>query len=237
MLGRSNENYTDMAWSRLDLSEIEAVLQAVGAELNGIPTAPGELITPDVLRRFLEGYRYVDALLAERIEIFAYGQSRRLLELNHRVLCGISPERRTQFAAHLAETERRFYETPDGGITQLHDWAERNRSKPARTFAAGVFVHAVSTPQLFVEGNRRTATLLASYILARSGLPPLVVSPQTYRRFDEISERALAIDRGGFASSIALTLAVNRTADFLLDVADSRFLRQSASASGFGKAP
>ena len=226
-----------MAWSRLDLLEIEAVLQAVGAGLAGVPAGPGVLITPDVLRRFLEGYRYVDALLAERINIFAYGQSRHLLELNHRVLCGISPERRTQFAAHLAETERRFYETPDGGIAQLHDWAERNRSKPARSVAAGVFVHAVSTPQLFIEGNRRTATLLASYILARSGLPPLVVSPQDYRRFDEISERALAIDRGGFASSIALTLAVHRTADFLLDVADPRFLRQPVNAPGIAEVP
>ena len=226
-----------MAWNRLDLIEIEAVLQAVGAGLASCPPGSGELIRLDVLRRLLEGYRYVDALLDERIDIFAYGQSRHLLELNHRVLCGISPERRTQFAAHVAETERRFYEAPEGGIAQLHEWAKRNRSKPATIVAAGVFVHAVSTPQLFIEGNRRTATLLASYILARSGLPPLVVSPQAYRRFDEISERALAIDRRGFASGIVLTLAVHRTADFLLDVADPGFLREPADAAGFGEAP
>ena len=179
----------------------------------------------------MEGYRYVDHLLAERVDIFAYGQSRHLLELNHRVLCGISPERRTQFAGHLAETERRFYDPRDGGIGELHEWVKRNRTKPAYTLAAGVFVVAVSTPQLFIEGNRRTATLLASYVLARAGLPPLVVSPQDYPRFDEISERALAIDRGGFASGIALALAVHRTADFLLATADPRFLCQAAVAT------
>ena len=68
--------------------------------------------------------------------------------------------------------------------------------------------HAVSTPQLFIEGNRRTALLLASYLLARGGLPPVVVTAESYPRFDEISERAVAIDRRGFASGIALTLAI-----------------------------
>ena len=128
----------------------------------------------------MEGYRYVDALLAERVDVFAYGQSRHLLELNHRVLCGITPERRTQFAAHLAETERRFYDRGDGGIGELHDWVQRNRTRPARALAAGVFVHAVSTPQLFIEGNRRTAVLVASYLLARGGLPPVVVTAASY---------------------------------------------------------
>ena len=97
--------------------------------------------------------------------------------------------------------------TRDGGIGELHEWAKRNRNRSrARTLAAGVFVVAVSTPQLFIEGNRRTATLLASYVLARAGVPPLVVTPNDYPQFDEISERALAIDRGGFASGFALTL-------------------------------
>jgi hypothetical protein len=231
---------TGRCWGRLDLAGIEAVLQAVGVRLagaDGVPARPGEPITPDVLRRLMEGYRYVDTLLAERVDIFAYGQSRHLLELNHRVLCGVAPERRIQFAAHLAETERRFYDAPDGGIGEVHEWLKRNRTKPARTIAAGLFVAAVSTPQLFIEGNRRTATLLASYVLARAGLPPLVVSPQDYPRFDEISERALAIDRRGFAGGIALTLAVHRTADFFLATAAPRFLHQAADLSEVGEAP
>ena len=215
------------AWARLDLPAIAEVLLAVAASLAGRPGVPvrgDEPITPEELRRLLEGYRYVNSLLAQRTELFAYGQSRHLLELNHRVLCGTTPERRRQYAAHIAETERRFYGA-DGGIGELHAWVERNRHRPPRSLAAGVFVRAVSTPQLFIEGNRRAAVLLVSYVLARAGLPPLVVPPELYPRFDALCERALAIDRAGFASGIALTLATHRVADFLLEAGDVRFLR------------
>jgi hypothetical protein len=228
VLGRQSEKGPTRPWARINLSEVERVLGGVSEALGGglVGAANGEEpITPDVLRRLLEGYRYVDELLAGRTDIFAYGQSSHILELNHRVLCGISPERRRHYADHLAETERRFYDDREGGIGELHDWYERNRNRPARHLAAGLFVQAVSTPQLFIEGNRRTAVLVASYVLARGGLPPLAVRAEEYPRFDAMSERVLAIDRTGFASGIALTLATHRVADFLLEAGDARLLR------------
>ena len=234
MLRQRFDQGSSLSWGRLDLTAIGDVLEAIGARPSGA-TIDGEPVTNDVLRRLMEGYRYVDALLAERVDVFAYGQSKHLLELNHRVLCGITPERRTQFAGHIAETERRFYDRGLGGIGELHDWVQRNRTRPARTLAAGVFVYVVSTPQLFIEGNRRTAVLVASYLLARGGLPPVVITAESYPSFDEVAERAVAVDRNGFASGIGLTLAIHRVADFLQATADPRFLRQSAAANAVGR--
>src|SRR4029079_16999472 len=90
-------------WARL-------ALDAIGRGIGAIPEPRSP--AGDEVRRFQEGYCYVDALLAGRVDIFAYGQSRHVLELIPRVRCGVTPERRRQFAAHIAATERRFY---DGG--------------------------------------------------------------------------------------------------------------------------
>ncbi len=142
------------------------------------------------------------------------------------MLCGVTPERRQQFAAHIAATERRFYDSgEDGGFGELHAWYRRNRNRPPRALAAGAFVEMVSTPQLFVEGNQRTALLLASYLLARAGQPPVVVRAGDWPRFEAIADRVVAIDRRSITGGIGLTFAAQRAGDFFATVADRRFLR------------
>lgn len=212
-----------MAWSRLDIAAIEAAVRATSV-------VAGSADEPDLLRRLVEGYRYVDELVAARVDLFDYGQSRHLLELNHRVLCGVTPERRAQFAAHIAETERRFYDRPDAGIAEFRDWYLRHRSRPACGLAAGALVQVVSAPQLFIEGNRRTAGLIATYVLARAGLPPLVVTPATYARFRALLERASAIERRGLAASFSAALTARRVSDFIRETADARFLAPALGA-------
>lgn len=211
------------AWARLDLEAVAAALAGgKGAEV-------GPCLAADEARRFLEGYRYVDRLLAERVDLFAYGQSRHLLELNHRVLVGVTPERRTQFAAHLAATERRFYEGGEaGGFGELHAWYRRNAGRPARALAAGAFVQVVSAPQLFVEGNQRTALLLAGYLLARGGLPPVV--PVDWARFEALAGRVVAIDRRGIAAGVAVMLASHRVGEFFAAAGDPRLLAAGVGA-------
>ena len=213
-------------WARLDLD-------AVGAALAGgsRSEAGGPSVAADEARRFLEGYRYVDLLLAERVDLFAYGASRHLLELNHLVLVGVTPERRQQFAAHLAATEARFYDGGEaGGFGELHAWYRRNAGRPPRALAAGAFVQLVSTPQLFVEGNQRTALLLASYLLARGGLPPVVPGPDDWPRFEALAGRVVAIDRRGIAAGVALMLASHRVAEFLAAAGDRRLLAAGVGA-------
>lgn len=168
-----------------DLDRIEATLRTMAD--------PGHWESlPDVLNRLLVGYRYVDRLLVEGVELLDLGQSRHLLELNHIVLCGTSPKTRAEAADHLAETERVFYEGRPGGIADFNDWRERNRGLAGAELAAACFVRIVSSPQLYVEGNQRTGMLVASYVLARAGAPPLVLSaatkPEAARLFGEIKE-------------------------------------------------
>ena len=223
-----------MAWARLNLTEIDAALAELGAAPRVVLDAAGsdEPMTADALRRVGEGYRYIDALLAERTEIFRYGASGAILEINHRVLCGVTPERRRQFADHVAETERRFYDRPDAGVGMLFGWLQRHRTEAPLALAAGVFVQVVSRPQLYVEGNGRSAVLLASYVLARAGLPPLVITAPHYPAYRDLAERCSVVDRTRLTSAFALSGATARAATFLKEAADRRFLRAPEARTG-----
>ena len=187
----------------------------------------------DTSRRLYEGYRHVDQLLKDRVELFRYGGGPAILELNNRVLCGTTPERRLQYTGHLAETQRRFYARD--GFGSIHEWIQRNEGRPTRTFAGGLYVQVVTMPQLFIEGNRRTAALLASYALARGGLPPLVLRPEICDRYDAVTEPCTTIPRGGgIGSALAIQQASRRLSAFLAETEDARFLAQPAEAGPAG---
>ncbi|MFT3975461.1 MAG: hypothetical protein QM699_19105 [Amaricoccus sp.] len=220
-----------MDWARLDLAAIEAALDAQReAKLRG-GLDPAPATAADVSRRVLEGYRYVDGLLADRIELFAYGGSARILELNLRVLCGVTPERRVAYADHIEATRAWFYDRPGQGVDALNDWVKRHRTATPRAFAAGLIVQVVAAPQLFIEGNRRSSTLLASYVLARSGLPPLVVAPDRIRDYRDAMEGIGAIEHtGSLRSRMALMSAIGRTQGLIDSMSDPCFLAAPALA-------
>ncbi len=215
-----------MTWRRLNLAEIDAAL-ARRARLGVDWSEPGQDVSSvmlDALRRLGTGYAYVDELLAERRDIFRYGDTHPILELNHRVLCGVTPERRKEYRDHIAETEAWFYDRPGAGIGALIDWYQRNRTSQANALAAGVLVQTVKLAQLFIEGNKRTGTLLASYVLARGGLPPLVVKETSWPRYAELLDRCVTIDRGGLVGAMAISRITHQVTTFIAEVSDPRLL-------------
>lgn len=220
-----------MDWARLDLAAIAAALDALREAKLRAGLDPTPETAADVSRRLLDGYRYVDDLLADRVELFAYGGSARILELNLRVLCGVTPERRVAYADHVEATRAWFYDRPGEGIDSLNEWVKRHRTARPQAFAAGLVAHVVSSPQLFIEGNRRTSTLLASYVLARSGLPPFVVAPDRIPEYRVTLEACGVIERtGGLRSRIALMGAVGHIQALIDRMSDPRFLAAPAYA-------
>jgi hypothetical protein len=176
---------------RLNIDAIRSCLvdtQQNFKKINESLTVKRKPPSDEVIENLLAGYVKIDEYLANGIELFAMGNSHLLLELNHTVLyhsANISiEENKSQFKA----TKNHFYDVKDGGIGALMEWLEFNGNRKVWKKAAGVFTHLLSQPQLFLEGNHRTGSLIMSYLLMREGHAPFVLSYENAKHFFEPAE-------------------------------------------------
>ena len=171
---------------RLNLAAIEASLRRVQANfaaINATLTPPRDPLSDRVLEQMLLGYERVDWLLERRIDLFTNGQSRQLLELNFLVLCGHVETRHRECARQMEATEAHFYSSGDGGVGALMAWVKALQGEPVRRRAASTYIHILSRPQLFIEGNHRTGALVMSWMLAAEGKPPFVLSVENAKAY------------------------------------------------------
>jgi hypothetical protein len=131
----------------------------------------------------MAGYGFVDGLLVQGVDLLAMGNLKLLLELNALVPFGCVADAKSGAAQQIAATERRFYDQEGGGIRVVVEWHNLHRAHSPWRRAAGVYIAILSEPQLFVEGNHRTGALVMSYILARAGCPPFVLTTENARAF------------------------------------------------------
>ncbi len=164
---------------RLDLPAIECALRDVQqrfTELSRYFTEPRDPFTDEVLQNVLDGYALIDDYVARGVDLFDLQQVDLMLEINATVLCGRDPAGRAESKEHLAATEKHFFNNTEGGIKDLFNWYSAHRSESVWKRAAGVYVRILSRPQLFLEGNNRTGSLIVSYLLMCAGRPPFVLS-------------------------------------------------------------
>jgi hypothetical protein len=170
----------------LNLPEIEASLrglQRAFPQINKELSDRRDPLDDEVLENMLDGYALVDSLICGGIDIFAMGQLHHWLDLNAIVLCGGDAAVRISHHRLIEATESRFYEEPGGGIRDIMDWYDLHRGRNVWRRATGVFIRMLSDPQLFIEGNHRTGALVMSYLLAREGRPPFVLTANNAREF------------------------------------------------------
>jgi hypothetical protein len=212
---------------RLNLPRIRAELVRVAADFHAINpqlNSPRERPNEEVLENLLSGYALVDDLLASDIELLAYGNLKYLLELNTRVLCGTSDSRQHEYRKHIEATATQFYESPEGGIRDVMEWAELHRREAAPFRAANIYVRILSQPQLYIEGNHRTGTLVLSYVLGRAGLPPYVLSVENAKGYFDLSLDIKKTRKNGLSHLFRVPRLTRAFARFLETAADPDFL-------------
>ncbi len=211
----------------LNLPVIESSLRRVQREFEIINQQLGwqrDPMSDEVVANLLAGYAYVDVLVQRDIDVFAMGKHKHLLQLNNIVLCGVDPTRRAEFSGLIKATENRFYDEPGGGIEDVVEWHARHLDQSVWRRAAGLYVRALSKPQLFIEGNHRTSALLASYVLLRDGKPPFVLAVENAVAYFEPSTVLRDTSKLGPMSLFRLPGINRRFARFLQDQADPRYL-------------
>lgn len=181
-----------------------------------------------VLENMVAGYERVDRLIAEGVDLFAMGESRRWLDLNCIVLCGVDTGHGECRPGHQSATEAHFYDDGAGGIRDVAEWYERHRGETLWDRAAGVYIRMLCEPQLFLEGNHRTGVLIVSYLLGREGLPPLVLTASNAHAFFDPSTQIKQARRGSMALLFGMHRMKERFGEFLRTQADERFLLPAA---------
>jgi hypothetical protein len=85
-------------------------------------------------------------------------------------------------------------------------------------------VRVLSKPQLFIEGNHRTGTLLMSYILMGAGQPPFVLSPENAAAYFDPSAVVRHLEKNSVAMLFRLPGIKRPLAQLLLDHSDRTYL-------------
>lgn len=213
--------------SALNLVAIEAAfrdLQKVFPEINKSLFDRRDPLDDEVVERMLEGYQLVDQLVTDRIDIFALGQLKYWLKLNAVVLCGAKDLDEQIHQSMLRATEVRFYDEPGGGIRDAMEWYACNLDENVWRRSAGVFNRVLSEPQLFFEGNHRTGALIMSYLLAREGKPPFVLTRENARGFFNPSSVIKKTKKRGLLTQIKFRRLIKDFATFLEEQKNPRFL-------------
>lgn len=164
---------------RLNLPVIERSLREVQrhfAVLSERFCEPRDPLVDHVRDNLLAGYALIDDYVARGVDLFSLNNVGLLLELNATVLCGNDPAKRAEYVAHIAATEARFFSNDEGCVKDLLEWYGVHCDESIWKRAAGVYIRILSKPQLFIEGNHRSGSLIVSYLLMREGFPPFVLS-------------------------------------------------------------
>ena len=167
---------------RLDLEAIDASLKTVEMhwsqiddelDLRGI----GRKDTPFtalIRLRMMSAFQYLDTLLAQQIPPFSRESIEHMLVLNERVHYGTDQQLMAEYAKAMQATAEKFYQHI-GPIQQWYEQHTKRGNHPLK-LAAEIYVSILGYPQLYIEGNHRTGSLIANWITVYHGFPPFILS-------------------------------------------------------------
>ncbi|MBF0552303.1 MAG: hypothetical protein HQK60_17435 [Deltaproteobacteria bacterium] len=178
---------------RLNIDQIITSLAEVQVDfdkINNLLTMRREHLTDEIIQNLVAGYAYVDNLIARDVRIFP-NNTEHLMEMNHIVLCGSDPKVRFEYSTHLQETQKRFYTL----IQPIKQWYQKYHDSSSYRIASEIYVGVLSRPQLFIEGNHRTGSLIATYFLLTRGKPPFVLNKNNAIAYFEPSTQIKLSDK------------------------------------------
>lgn len=228
----------------IDRAAIEASLRAVQADferLNSLLRIRKQPLSDVVIENMLEGYEYVDYLVAQNIDVFCAKGIGHLLSMNMIVHFGTDVVSiRDKCAGYSRAAADRFLGSHDGhteitvkGTNEsVQKWYRRHERDGVWKRSAGVYVAILSHPQAFPEGNHRTGSLAASYLLLRDAKAPFVLNPDNFVEYFVPShvikfkdKRSLAYDHLDWGELAGLK---KKFGAFLKDHQNPAYLQSSA---------
>jgi len=130
--------------------------------------------TADIKEKMMSAYGLLDILLREGIEPFSKESLEEMCELNNLVHYGLNSKLRQEYVKAISANSKKYYRN----IEPIMDWYKNHMKKEPHPLkvASEVYVAILGHPQLFIEGNHRTGSIISSWINMYYGYPPFVLS-------------------------------------------------------------
>ncbi|MGD0646248.1 MAG: hypothetical protein ABSA75_15255 [Candidatus Bathyarchaeia archaeon] len=128
----------------------------------------------DIRAKMMNAYELLDNLLRNGIEPFSKESLEEICELNNLVHYGLDSRLRQEYVKAIVANSKKYYKN----IDPIINWYENHMKKEPHPLkvAAEVYVAILGHPQLFIEGNHRTGSIISSWINMYYGYPPFVLS-------------------------------------------------------------
>jgi hypothetical protein len=148
---------------------IESALSKAGVGKRDVP------FNSWIRENMMSAYTYLDQLLEKGVEPFSVESLGYMLGLSSRVLYGQDQALREEYSGALEANSQKFY----AQIEPMINWYQKHKGEnKLRKLAGEIYVSVLGPPQLFIEGNHRTGSLIANWINVFHGYPPFVLSPE-----------------------------------------------------------
>lgn len=166
---------------QLDLPVVAASLKQVqrrwpriDAELDRLRIGRKDAFSAFVRRNMVSAYSLLDELVAGQVQPFSRDGLEHMVMLNNRVHYGTDGVLMAEFASAIEANAIKFHDN----VEPVAAWYEKHASRGDHPLklAAETYVAILGQPQLFIEGNHRTGSLIANWINLQAGLPPFVLS-------------------------------------------------------------
>ena len=214
---------------RLRLGRIEQELIGVQRHFSSINAAlkmRRDDFTDVVRRNMVTAYEFLDAIVHDDVDLFSDQGLEALLQMNHLVLLGRGYDSRA-FGRHISATRERFFANFRQYVKPIRHWYRKHGTANPFKVAAQVYVGVLSNPQLYLEGNHRTGSLIASGILLQSGCPPFVLTRQNAIAYFDPSSDIKFTDKRTIRGKLRLPKYRRRFRDFLQQNVSTKFVRRS----------
>ena len=168
---------------RPDLKEIEKSYAKVLANWKNIDDQLDQLKvgrkdTPfdqKLMENMLVAWEYLDYFIKNKdYSLLSIEGGPDMLEINHRVHYGLDYRQRDEYKKALDATTEKFSKH----IGPIRKYYKKNiKSKTSvNQIASGVYVAILGQPQLYIEGNHRSGSIVASWVNLVHNKPPFILS-------------------------------------------------------------
>ncbi len=219
---------------RPDLKKIEesyaAVLQnwqTIDDELDSLHI--GRKDTPfdaTVMENMLIAWEYLDYFIRKKdYDLLSDKGGPDMLEINHRVHYGLDSSLRAEYRKAIKATAEKF--TGQVGPIRKYYRKKSAAGTSVNKLAAEVYIAILGTPQLYIEGNHRSGSIVASWINLIHKKPPFVLSVDNAIAFFQPAQEIKKFDkRSVWRSFTKLPKYRKDFKEFWTNNCDARFVKQ-----------